>query len=335
MITTWRALAALMSLCFFSAAWAASGGTSGGTNDMARYEAQVSGLLEADNFDALEKMANDARASKARFPGGIWKLFAFYVGINLKFQNVAVHDLLWEAQLKKIEQWSKKKPKSITARVALALTHLEWGQQIRGQGYADSIEPAAMARYQEQVRTAHKVLDDAAKLSEKCPEWFAAMQQVALNEGWDKVRAEKLLASAVAQEPEYYHVYRYHANYLRPQWYGEEGEVEAWADTVRTTVGGSYGAFLYFEIASLLNCGCQMTEPYLKRMSWPEIKAGYAALKSLYGDNKLKRNRFAYMATKAGDNEAARRAFGEIGNDWDDSVWGNWDFFRVSRESVK
>jgi hypothetical protein len=56
-------------------------------------------------------------------------------------------------------------------------------------------------------------------------------------------------------------------------------------------------------------------------MSWPKIKEGYAALGHLYGLSSLKMNRFAYMASAAGDKLAAQAAFAMIGNDWDHQIW--------------
>lgn len=323
MIKVWHVLAAMSFFVFGQVS-----ASVGKMDDPDQYQEHVSQLLNAGNFDALEKLAGEARSGKGRFVGGSWKLFEFYLGIDRKFQNVASHDMLWEAHLRKLRQWGDKKPKSITAQVALANAILSWAGEIRGSGYAQSVDPKAMNRFKSKVREAHDVLNAAAKLTEKCPAWYSTMQSVALLEGWDKASADKLLTQATALEPNFYHVYRMHANYLRPQWYGDEGEVEAWAEKVRTDVGGQQGDFLYFEIATTL------FKPHLEQMSWPNIKAGYLALRDLYGVSNRKRNRYAYATTLAGDKEEARRVFSEIGDEWDEGVWGSWDQFRSIRAAA-
>ena len=61
----------------------------------------------------------------------------------------------------------------------------------------------------------------------------------------------------------------------------------------------------------------------MQNMSWPRIKRGYVELEQTYGVSSLKRNRFASMAVKAGDKEAARTEFAIIGSEWDKDVWRN------------
>ena len=83
------------------------------------------------------------------------------------------------------------------------------------------------------------------------------------------------------------------------------------------------GLFVYFEIATLLNCDCSNNASKLTLLSWPKIKEGYAAMERLYGTSKLKMNRFAFLATVIGDKAAAKETFARLGNDWDPTVWRN------------
>ena len=54
---------------------------------------QARALLEQDNFSALEALAIEARATKARFAGGEWKLFAFYQSVTWPAMGKAANDL--------------------------------------------------------------------------------------------------------------------------------------------------------------------------------------------------------------------------------------------------
>jgi hypothetical protein len=168
---------------------------------------------------------------------------------------------------------------------------------------------------------ASATLADAARLKEKCPYWYEVMQTVALAQGWDKSQSRELMEQAVAFEPDYYHFYREHANSLQTKWNGDEGELESFAEEVSNRVGGEKGDILYFEITSLKACQCDAEKDAMQNMSWPRIKLGYAAMEQMYGVSSLKRNRFASMAVKAGDKEAAKTEFAVIGTEWNKEVW--------------
>jgi hypothetical protein len=58
------------------------------------------------------------------------------------------------------------------------------------------------------------------------------MQEIALAQGWDKQQARELFDQATAFAPYFYHFYREYANFLLPKWYGEEGEIQAFAEEV-------------------------------------------------------------------------------------------------------
>ena len=284
------------------------------------YRLEISQYLANDDFSRLEKAADKARSDKSRFPGGIWKLYVFYEGVTAPLGGDAASDAAWQTHIAKLQRWGSVYPQSITARVALADAYFGYGWLARGSGFANTVSDDGWKLMNERVEKARLTLVDAASLTAKCPYWYEVMQHVARAQGWDKAKARALLEQAVAFEPGFYHFYREHANYLLPRWFGEDGEAEAFAEEVSNRVGGKEGAFLYFEMATVLNCLCK-GEDHMTTMSWPKIKEGYAALGELYGTSKLKRNRFAMMAAKAADKSAAQQMFAEIGDNWEAGTW--------------
>ncbi len=277
-------------------------------------------FLSSEDFAQLEKAADAARNDKTRFAGGVWKLFIFYEAISQPAGGDKAADAAWQAHLAKQQRWTTAYPQSITARVAMAETYHGWAWAARGTGYSDTVSDDGWKQMRDREEMARQTLVEASALKAKDPHWYEAMQHVAMGQGWDKAKLRALLDAAMAFEPTYYHYYREHANMLLPRWYGEDGEAEAFAEEISTHIGGKQGAFIYFEIATVLNCLCG-NEDHLSTMSWDKIKAGYAALEELYGTSKLKRNRFALMAAKARDKESAHRAFVEIGDDWEPNTW--------------
>jgi hypothetical protein len=213
----------------------------------------------------------------------------------------------------------------------LAQTYLNIGGNARGSGYADTVSEEGWKVYSGNASLALAVLNDAASLQEKCPYWYEAMVLVASAQGWSKVRTKAIVEQLITYEPSYYHVYREYANYLQPKWYGQEGDAEAFADDISERIGGDEGRFIYFEIATLLDCPACGSVGGRPKLPWPKTKEGYAALVRLYGTSDLKLNRLAFIATRFRDKPAAQEAFARIGDRWDPSVWTTQQRFEVSK----
>jgi hypothetical protein len=160
------------------------------------------------------------------------------------------------------------------------------------------------------------------------------MIQIALQQDWDKQKRRALFEEAIAKQPDFYHYYREYANGLQTKWGGDEGEVQAFATRSSDEVGGKQGDFLYFELASLVNCSCDDALT-LSGMSWPRIQRGFAAMQELYGVSNMKLNRYAMLAMKAHDFEQAVTIFDRIGDHWDQSVWNDQARFERSRSAAK
>src|SRR6202047_264474 len=146
------------------------------------------------------------------------------------------------------------------------------------------------------------------------------MQTVALAEDWDLTRATALLDQAVLFEPDYYHYYRHHPNYLKPQWNGADGDAETFAEQASDRVGGVKGDILYFQIATELICHCSV-DTNLKLMSWPRIQKGVAELEKQNGPSATNLNLLAYMAIKENDSVVAHKLFSRIEDNWDQETW--------------
>ena len=298
----------------------------------AAYEDRIRLYFRVRNFEELEKAAEEARTGKGRVVGGVWKIFDVYDALGKDAVEGQSSDADWTAYLEAFKAWVTAKPESATARISLANAYIEYAWHARGRGYSDTVTRDGWNLFRERVKLARTTLLQAARLREKCPYWFEAMQMVALAQGWDKAPNRELLDRAAAFEPAYYHYYREYANFLLPKWYGEEGEVEAFAAELLKRPDTPDNAVTYFEVASLIACPCSSgsNRTDLGELSWPEIKKGYVTLDKSYGMSNRKRNRFAYMATLAKDKSAAQEAFAQIANR-DNSVWASNEFF----ESVK
>jgi|HubBroStandDraft_6_1064221.scaffolds.fasta_scaffold265202_1 hypothetical protein len=299
--------------------------------DEGEYRTQVAAYLVEKNFDQLEKEVRQARESKSRFAGGVWVLFGFYDGVSEPVVGDQASDSDWKYHIGLLKNWIQARPESAAARLALAETYVKYADVARGSGYANTVSETGWKLDSERTDLAARELVEASRLKEKCPFWYEVMQQVALVQGWEKSETRELFDNAIAFQPDYYHYYREYANFLLPKWYGGPGEAERFAEEASSRVGGQEGSFIYFEIATLVTCQCDSTDADMENLSWPKIKAGYAALGQLYGYSNLKLNRYAHMAVEAGDKAAAQEAFSKIGDDWDHGVWHTGQKFETAK----
>jgi hypothetical protein len=296
-------------------------------NHVRAFKVQVRSLFNKGAYSELEALAGQLRSKKLRFKGGAWKLNTFYRTVGSPGSLTAT-DAAWQARIAKLEQWIKDSPASPAPRVALARAYLRFAWKARGNGWSNTVTPEGWALFRQRVQSARTVLEDAAKIGAGDPEWYHAMQTVALAQGWDRTQVDALANQALANEPGYYYFATAYANYLLPKWYGKPGESERYAEQVADQAGGDDGNATYFKIAEALNC-CRMTQA--PALAWPRVRQGFSALDQLYGSTNRQRNALAYLALRAGDTPTAQQIFTRIGDDWDESVWKTKALFDASR----
>ena len=287
------------------------------------YVIQLRQLLQQEKFRELDCIANTARSGKQRVPGGMWKLHEFYWAMCTQPGHATQED--WKNQLKWTQDWVAARPFSITARVVQAESYVNYAWYARGTDTGDSVTDSGWKLFGQRLQKAKAILDEASKLKSKCPEWYTAMQDIAIGSGWNHAQAEDLLKKAVAFEPEYYYYYRNLAHYLMPQWNGQDGDAAKFAAESADHVGGEAGDILYFQIGEKIVCACN--QPEYAHMSWPRLQKGYALLEKKYGVSLSNLNKLAVMATKSGDLATAGDAFERIGDNWDKEAWITETYF--------
>jgi hypothetical protein len=295
----------------------------------ADYRNKIRDLVGRSAFADLDAAADNARTSKERFAGGVWKLFVFYEGVASPAAGDRAGAADWSKQIEILESWVSASPTSVTARVALAEAYRNVGWKARGGGFSNTVSDANWLQFEKQDEKARATLMGAS-LPAKCPHWYFVMLEIARDQGWSTDQARSLFESAIAFEPNYYHYYREYTVNLLPKWNGNAGDSEAFAEESYRRIGGRQGAFVYFEIASVLYCRCaeDQTKPAL---AWSKIKEGFAELEEKYGASPLKLNRFAYLAYLYRDRETARSTLLRLNIQWEPSLWRSLDSFNSAR----
>jgi hypothetical protein len=289
--------------------------------------AQIVELFQSRQYGQIDALAQQLRSQRVRFRGGAWQLTVLYGAIRSPGSMTAT-DADWQALIAKLQGWIASDQGAPTPRIALAQAYLTFAWKARGNGFANTVTPQGWALFSERVQSARTALEDARGVSVNCPEWYRAMQTVALAQGWPGKQVDLLAQAAMAHDPEYYYFALAEANYLLPKWYGKPGDTEAYAAQVADAVGGREGDALYFLVASRLNC-CKRAQA--AGMDEARVQRGFAALDQMYGSTNRERNEAAFLALRAGDTTAAQALFARIGNDWAAAVWRSKARFDASR----
>src|SRR5208282_5843665 len=148
---------------------ALSGDASVDVHAVHNFSKAINGLLKAEKFEQLDCIADLARSHKETFPGGMWKLHAVYSGLEKPLLHPTEED--WKTHIELLQRWVSARPESITARVALAESYVNYGEDARGPGFADTVSDSGWKLLAERTAKASQILLEASTLSSKCPEW--------------------------------------------------------------------------------------------------------------------------------------------------------------------
>lgn len=298
------------------------------------YRATISRMLQEEKFEALDCIADQTRSSKERFAGGAWKLHQLYKGLYEPAQYPVTHPTQedWDEFLQRLQHWVTARPKSVTARVALASAYIGYARDVRGEGDASTVSDGAWKLFRERTGNAERILKQAGTLRSKCPEWYVAALKLAETQNWDAPRRRRLFEKAFKSDPDYYYSAGTFASSLLPKRGGKVGDAENFLQQVAHRFGGSHGDIYYFQVANTPNllCGCDQ-DPHL---SWERIERGFEASEKQYGVSLLTLNQIAFLAAHYGklDPIFAEKAFTRIGDQWNQQTWEREEDFDSAKD---
>lgn len=299
------------------------------TDHEGRWKRTIEAALLSEQFDDLDRMADQYRRNKTLLPGGDWRLRVFYEALDAPQAT----DKDYADHLEHLRKWMQLRPESITARVALAISLTRWAWVGRTNATADKVTPEGWQLFNQRATEAQSVLQGAAEMHTMCPQWFSEAMIVGLALDWDSHRMEDIFDRAVQFEPDYPYFYRERANYLLPKWDGQPNDATNFAQRQADKLGGDLGDRMYFEIATaILRRGNGNLTAFVQQMDWARIQRGYAILTTQAGTSLRVQNQLAFMAYKFKDANVAKQQFALIGDQWSRGVWKQRLFFERARD---
>jgi hypothetical protein len=294
--------------------------------DEAAYSTLVRTQLEQKRFKVLDDVAAAERTGRTRFVGGNWKLHAFYSAIESPQGKAPVTEAKWADFLDQMKQWTAQQPNSVTAQISLAHAYLNYAWQARGRGNTASVTLEGKRLFDERVKLAEDVLNQAAVGGVKGPEWFYVMLQVGRAKGWEVEDMMALFQRAIPYEPEFYYYYQELALNLMPKWRGKDGDAEKFAEESANRMGGKAGDILYWQIAQSILSDRDLGNA-TPQFVWSRALLGYQSLVEQYGASPQRQNQLAQMAARFGDYMMADETITQIGDRWDEGTWGTTEYF--------
>lgn len=300
-----------------------------------QYRQQVLQKFREKDFSWIDREAHKARVSKERLPGGYWKLRAVYAALEEPPLQDNATDGDWEDLLQELSAWSKAKPDSVTAKVALASAWKGYAWKARGKGYSDAVTDIAWQVFGKRLDSARQALIEASSLEERCPFWFVTAMWVGIGQGWDRGALDKIFDAGEILEPTFYYIYQTKATYLLPRWGGRDGEWERFAETSALKLGGNQGDIVFFGIYSqmLTMHGHSLMNTHQKDV--PKLIAGFRSIEKLYGASAHRLNEACFFSSFGNDLATTGEFFTRIGENYDESVWRskkNFDIYRQGYE---
>lgn len=297
------------------------------------YEQEVRKHWANNDYEWLENESRKLTVSKERLPGGYWKLRILYRSIETAVTS-EYSDASWREHIARVDEWAREHPTSAMPRIILADVWRSYAWKIRGTGLPETVKPENWAPFEERHDKASKILDDAAALEQNSPEWYVTALLVARVEENDRQAFERLYRQAVAVEPHYYYFYQAKAGYLLPQWHGQTGEWERYAEAAANEIGGEQGDIILFTIYTENWSQYPLEFMEKRRAIAPRLLAGFRAIEKLYGPSPQRLNQGCLISFFVDDNKIPAELMKRIGNAYDVNVWKDESVFNMFRQEA-
>lgn len=319
--------------------FAASLGSAGAADaEIQQFYSQTQAQLAAQDFDALEAQSDELRRDDKRFAGGVSGVLLFYRALSGQSPEgnhwrdpfrLWDGDAAFDKQRELLEAWHVAKPGSIAPQIALALLWRGYAWQARGSTYSHKVPAEQWPIFEERIAKQDEALRKAipagpAKRDAVAtdPGAYMVLLSLARDQSWTRNRLDLLYREAIGKHPTSFHLYIQRAEALEPRWFGAEGELNEYADSLLQDPGGDVGRMAYSFIAIQQYARYGRREFYEKTgLKWADVKAGFELREKRYGLSNADWNLLLYFAGAGLDRATGRRAAEQIGDDWASWLW--------------
>lgn len=305
----WARALAVLCVGFITTASGAVQAVADGAAARREFMRDVSATLAREDFRALDAMADELWSQKARMPEGVWKLQLFYDAMTV--QPAERKNADWKGLFARLDRWHAQQPSSATERIVRAHLLASYAWDARGNGYADTVTEEGWKLFAARLAQARELLDADPAL-QRWPGYFEVMLIIAMGEGWERPRYDRLFDRAVQLAPDYETFYFRKALNLQPKWSGrDESEWVEFARQSAAATRAEHGDEFYARIvwATLPPATATVEKFRAAGVEWSRMRAGFHDMARRYPASTWNRNAFCFYAYLMNDRETAAPLF--------------------------
>jgi len=285
-------------------------------------------ILLKGKYDDLERFAAESRRKNLSISDGQPRLAAIYGGLAGCLTSGCRNRLSeseWQERLQLLSAWRKIRPESVTAEMAQAKFYVEHAYAIRGQGYANTVQPDAWPLFYKSMETAHALLDKASSGVKQDPEWYATMLDIGVAEAWSPDKFSNLYSQARSNAPLYIPIYFNASAYFSPRWHGSAPDLRKFIEDAVDNTRQKLGETLYARLNWNLTSNTMFTDG---QADWQRMKTGFERIVADFPD-PWNINNFAKFACLANDGITVLKIAEQIRDEPIEAAWwGSADNYR-------
>lgn len=277
------------------------------------------------DFDELERLyAIHGKAGVRSERSGIPRVEQFWKGIaRINNSGLRVTDEYYQQLDALTQHWAQGHPRSVLAQLLHADTLRNHAWVHRGNGFADTVSPAAWVDFRKYLDLALAQLRRSEALAARDASWNVILLGVGRGLGWDKESLSKVFEAGIAKNPESEGLYFEMLTALLPKWGGDLESVDRFIALAVKGTRDRLGLEMYARLYASLSYD-EVNQSLFKstRASWPSMKAGFEDRLRRY-PHVGHRNMYAYFACMAEDRAALQEQLELIGDQFDPGFWGS------------
>lgn len=258
-------------------------------------------LFIEEKYDELDKLLGSWNTPTERTPSGAWKLEAATFGLEYLFGDQVVST--FPSNLKKVNAWKKRNPKSPGAAIAEGILWVEYAKSARGSGYASTVTKEGWALFRTRMQASEKALSTSKGYASINPMWYTAYLNVARGLNWSHQENLAVFEEATKKHKLYIQFYKSAAYSLTPRWGGSYPAVEQFAQWAADSTKEEVGYSMYTNIYTMMdNLARSDYENIFETtaISWNTAKKGFEDTITKY-PTQMNINRYASFACRAKD----------------------------------
>jgi hypothetical protein len=261
-------------------------------------------LLNAGNYDRLERLAEEFSKDRNVTASGMWRIEYFFDGID-DVEDYS-SEKRWQDRVKQIEKWMKERPSSDTAKIAYA--DLMSGYALKLKKSKEEISDENEQLFKERIDTDWVTLEqvdyDARTMS-----WFDTALNVTWAPSFDSKTYDEVCSASRKRYPRFYAAIMNKVCYLRSDDEEKKHDSERFLEKEARRLPRGAGDEMYGLVLGWMDSGSEPNILGEREYSWTRAKGGLQLHIKKHPEALDQRAAVSSLALEVEEPELAEQAF--------------------------